>query len=95
MYDVFDYSEVDEFIADGSQVEGTLKNNVSNKNFANMYIYNIKFSHFTEDGDNYTIRMKSTRDHDDIKSSATFLTEYHLTYLKDEGRLVITNFVDL
>ena len=95
MYDVFDYSEVDEFIADGSQVEGTLKNNVSNKNFANMYIYNIKFSHFTEDGDNYTIRMKSTRDHDDIKSSATFLTEYHLIYLKDEGRLVITNFVDL
>src|SRR5699024_7521414 len=41
MYDVFDYSEVDEFIADGSQVEDTLKNNVNNKNFANMYIITL------------------------------------------------------
>lgn len=95
MYDTYDYDAVSEYIASGSGVENTLRDNVNNKRFKNMRIYNVRFSHFGEDGDNYSIRVKSTRDHDDISSPATFTTQYSLTYLKDENRLVITNFQDL
>lgn len=95
MYDDYDIGEVEDYIEKGGNVEGILQSNIDARAFGNMFIYNIKASNFVEDGDTYSIDIKSKRDHDDIDGTSTFHTRYEVEYLKDEGKLVIKNFIDL
>ena len=95
MYDSYDIAEVEDYIEKGSNVESILQKNIDNRAFGNMFIYDIKFSNFIEDGDIYSIDVSSKREHDDISDIGNFKTRYVVEYQKNEGKLVLKEFVDL